>query len=857
MKTDKFKLLMKQDGFTSPKAEKHYPPSLQLEPIHQIIKLKFDIEKKTAKGSVITTIKANIASANKIELNAIDLEIHEVKGASSWDYDGKVVQILWDKPFKKDEKRELVIEYTVEQPISGMYFSYPDDKYPKRPIYVVTDLESERGRYWLPCIDHPAVRCTLEFYLTSQKNHTILANGKLVEETEYKDGTKTAHWKLDFPCPSYLITLAVGEFISYEDRSADAGKGKIPVAYYTTKQYTPEDLERSFGRTPEMLEWFWKKLKTPLYWPKYFQIATAAHQGAMENISLVTWNDRLVLDEYDAKEMTWLLDAVNVHEMAHSWFGDMVVIREFTHGWLKESWAVYMETAYYEDKYGKNADETLYDLYLNARSYMQESDTRYARPIVTNLYDHSWMMYDRHLYPGGAWRIHMLSHIVGENFWNAVTDYLKTYEGKVVETVDFQRKLEDHSGLSLQEFFEQWLYSPGYPKLKASFKYDDKSQLCSLKIEQTQVDEKKNIGIFKFPLEIMWETKDGKFERTTFQVKEKNHTFYFKSSTKPQLIRLDPDYKILFSLEFNPGDDMLIRQLKTSNTIGRILAAYELAKEGKKKNIDAIAEAYGKETFWGTKIEFARALSKSPSFHGIEALVRLLEEEREFMVLFEFISSMEQLRDEIVAEAMKKFLKRDETLYRATSAALNVLGAQRTKEAYDYLSKYKIGVDNKHFIRAGLYTAIGKIRSKKALEYVLEHLPYGVEPEAARFGIIQGVVEAALWADEPLKERTIEILIDMLKSEKNPTIVMTIARELSRLKETKVISAFEMVKEKLGEQAYPTIDRLIKAIQKSKTPDEETKKLRKDIDELKETNKKLLARIEDLEAKLKEDEEEK
>ena len=80
----------------------------------------------------------------------------------------------------------------------------------------------------------------------------------------------------------------------------------------------------------------------------------------MENISLVTWNDRLVLDEHAAKEMTWLLDAVNVHEMAHSWFGDMVVIREFTHGWLKESWAVYMETAYYEDKYGKNADEPLY-----------------------------------------------------------------------------------------------------------------------------------------------------------------------------------------------------------------------------------------------------------------------------------------------------------------------------------------------------------------------------------------------------------------------------------------------------------------------------------------------------------------
>ncbi|MFX0094027.1 MAG: M1 family aminopeptidase, partial [Candidatus Hodarchaeota archaeon] len=829
MKEDKFKLTIKSNDFISTRAEKHYPPPLQLEPIHQTIKLKFDLENKMVEGSVVTLIKANVADGNHIELDAMDMLIQNIKGASSWNYDGKKIRVSWKTPFKKGEERELTIDYQLDEPISGMYFSYPDAKYPDRPTYVITDTESERARYWLPCIDHPAIRCKLDFFLTSKKEHIILANGELMEETEHTNGTKTVHWKLDYPCPSYLITIAIGDFIFYKDRTADIGFGKIPITYYTTKQYTPEDLKRSFDRTPKMLEWFWKKLNVPLPWPKYDQIATRLHLGAMENISLVTWSDRAILDEFLAKERTFGIDATNVHEMAHSWFGDMVVIREFTHAWLKESWAVYIETVFYEDEYGKTSDEVYYDLYLNAKSYFQESDTKYARPIVTNHYDHSWAMYDSHLYPGGAWRIHMIRQIVGDDaFWVAVKDYLQSYEGKVVETVDFQRKLEEHSGLSLEKFFEQWLYTPGYPKLKVEFEYDEKTQLVSLTIGQTQIDDddKKKIGTFSFPLEVMWETEEGKFGQETFQVKEKDHIFYFKSEKKPIQIRIDPAYKVLFSLDFNPGFDMLIRQLKTANLIGRIQASYELAKDGKKKGIEAIVETYRKETFWGVKREFARALTKFPSFHAVEALISLLEEEEDSMVLSFLISTVEELRDEVVAKGMKKFLERDDILYIATANALKVLGSQRTKDAYNYLVEYKIKHDHRNIIRSGLYEAIGTTRLKEALDYLLERLPYGAEPEDARIGIIQGIINATGWADKPQKERAIETLTDILKKETDFLTLVYVARGLAQLKEPSAIPAIIGLKAKIGEQSHHSLDRMISSIQKGATPDEEQKKIR-------------------------------
>ena len=367
-KFDDIHVKLKNHGdFASPNVEKHYRPSLELEPINQDINLKFDLPNKKAEGIVTTTIKANGVNANHIIFNGIDLEIQSVKGPEKWDYDGKKINLYWEKTFNKGEKRDVTIEYRINDPISGMYFSYPDEKYPNRSKFVVTDNESIRARYWLPCVDHLSIRCSIDFHLTSDKSHFILANGKLIEEKNNEDGTKTSHWKQEFPCPSYLITLAIGEFIEYKDNPANAGKGDIPLAYYTTKNFKVEDLKRSFDKTGQFLDWINKKLRCPLEWDKYYQIATNKHGGAMENISFVTWGDFAIVNEKEAKEFQYLIDLINVHEMSHSWFGDMIVCNEFSTAWLKESWATYMEKVYYEDKISKN--DFLYNLYLDSKAY--------------------------------------------------------------------------------------------------------------------------------------------------------------------------------------------------------------------------------------------------------------------------------------------------------------------------------------------------------------------------------------------------------------------------------------------------------------------------------------------------------
>ena len=61
-------------------------------------------------------------------------------------------------------------------------------------------------------------------------------------------------------------------------------------------------------------------------------------------------------------------------------------------------------------------------------------------------------------------RLHMLCHKIGSDvFWAATRDYIETYAEKVVESDDFRRKMELHSGQSLAHFFDQWFNRAGYP----------------------------------------------------------------------------------------------------------------------------------------------------------------------------------------------------------------------------------------------------------------------------------------------------------------------------------------------------------------------------------------------------------
>ncbi|KAI9218852.1 peptidase M1, membrane alanine aminopeptidase, partial [Blastocladiella britannica] len=331
------------EGFCEADAVKHYAPNLVLEPVHIDIAADFDFTATTLHATITHTVRSNRTvtaessealrdAATTLELNGVSFDNVKVTGdgVAGFEYDGQIIAVKFNGPATtKGDERKIVISYSVQRPVSGLFWNIAERDLATNGTYIITDHETERARYWLATVDYPTVRTTLTFHLTAPEHMTAVANGiEVSAKPAAVAGRKTTSWHLDYPCPSYLLCVAVGDFTVAEDRDAVLDDGrKIPVKYYATKNYSAEELMITFKATPGMIEWISKRFMFDMPWFKYSQIASPYIGGAMEDISLVTWGSFAIVNARHARDFGFLIDAVNIHEMGHSFFGDATVVR--------------------------------------------------------------------------------------------------------------------------------------------------------------------------------------------------------------------------------------------------------------------------------------------------------------------------------------------------------------------------------------------------------------------------------------------------------------------------------------------------------------------------------------------------
>lgn len=844
-------------SFTLPGAATHYPPDLEIEPVHLDIALRVDIDAHSVAGVVTHTLAWRRAGAVQLELHAVDFHdvaVEDVDGHElRWRYDGRSIRVTWASGAERGDTRKLAISYRVVDPVSGLFFGGPSVHTPQAARFAATDHETERARHWLPTIDLPSVRPTLAFHLRAPAELTMLANGLRSSEELHDDGSKTSHWQLDQGCPSYLTCFVIGELVECEDGDHLGDGTGVPLAFYAVK--VPHDehgvahLCRSFGGTAEIMRWMIDKLGTPYPFPKYYQVAVPDFGGAMENISLVTWDDSFLLDEALAGEWGRLVDQINVHEMAHSWFGDLVVCRDFAHAWLKESWATYMESCWFEDALGR--DEHHYELWKNAQWYFREADTRYMRPLVVREYHSSFELYDGHLYPGGAMRLHTLRGMLGDDvFWEGVRAYLREYAGKVVETDDFRKIMERASGRSLGKFFDQWIMSPGYPALTAEFHYDQAHHRGTFTIKQMQASaadkDKPAVCLFSFPLTLEW-TIAGEQHRRRVEIDRERHSFVFEMASDPKMVRVDPDFALLHKLEFDPGADKLEAQLcDAPDVIGRILAGCELIKQGKPKHLAKITERWTIEPFWGVRLEWAKALGQLGSQSAIAALIRAIGHEKDYRTLEGLLRACVDLRDvELMRAVMERFEKG--LPHRAASAAWELLGSLRERAPYDLIAAAADRPSYNGFEQSGALRGLAKTRSDRALDHLIARTQPGTTDDRARPAAAYALGMLARLLDKRPRERAVERLVELLRDPCRPVRIASVfGLEVAR--GTEAIAELEAFAATLTVQERVRVDRVLANLRKGE--DARAAATEKELEELREKLRKLEARIEQLDARL-------
>lgn len=855
--------VLAQDPFSDSYSVPHYQPRLPLRPIHMHLTLNFDISSRKLVGHARHTIQAQCLDATSIVLNAEDFV--SVKVSSPHDenlmssYDGHNIHVIFSHPVPKSQSVLLDVHYIVEDPIDGLFFSREHDGH-----FVVSDHETERARYWLPVVDHPIVRTTIVFDIITpaDQNLIALANGEFIEET-VTDGQRKTHWQMKQLTPSYIICVAIGRFIR-----ADVGNhnGK-PVSFFAPSgariSYTVEDLALTFGRTKEMLQFMERKVGIDLPWPKYYQWACGEVSGAMENSSIVSYDEWYILDERSMSERSHRVDSTVVHELAHTWFGNMVVCGDFCHSFLKESFATLISAEWYQFKNG--TDDFQYTLAQYANSAFAET-TEYMRPIVTRKYDCSWSLFDRHLYVNGAWRLHMLRVRLGnEQFWSAVSSYLRKRAWTTVETDDFRRDMEEFTGEELSSFFDQWFYSKGHPVLEATFSHDSKEGLISVGIKQVQASESKGISLFDLKVEVALELIPGKWETHVLEMSNRSSSAQFstKVGTKPLQVIIDPEMKVLHNLAKFSGlnDDLSLRSLKHGPTFaGRYQAMRLLRDSGSKRARFALQEALRREDHWGLRLLIAETLGKTGRPDVMDSLIDAMFHESDARVLPTIVSAVGEFQEAGVEKALLEFIHDAEDKmrgYGAIAAALRGLGRSRNVEHIKLLRSFicdEARRGGSFEMAHGAATALGTMRDWKAVEELMEILnesENGRLPGRVRAALVRSIASGVIWEGRARRMQAFDYIAKLSKKEAPKAFRMACGWALAALSDAgssnEPLDALEKVVENQSKGAMRNFKK--RAMRNANNRDSGVKTMTGGMEKLQREVKELRCKIEELQSR--------
>ncbi|WP_210521233.1 M1 family metallopeptidase [Hymenobacter terricola] len=529
----------------------------------------FDYKKQHLLGTAILTLRSHFYPQTEVVLDAKGFDIQKVELVGdkknknlNYNYNRRKLVIALDHPYPRSTPYQVRIVYVAkpnELPQGGsaaitsdkgLYFINPLGLEKNKPRQIWTQGETEASSCWFPTIDKPNQRMTQEISMTVEKQFKTLSNGLLISSHANPDGTRTDTWKLSEPHAPYLATMVVGDFAVV----SDSWHGK-PVDYYVEPQYAAT-ARAVFGHTPEMMDFYSKKLGVEYPWEKYAQVAVRDYvSGAMENTTATTHGNIIQATRRELLDANYqTAESTIAHELFHHWFGDYVTCESWSNLPLNESFADYSEYLWAEHKYGTDEAGLVQEIKIN--NYLEEAQSK-REPLIRYRYASREDMFDRHSYDKGGRVLHMLRKYVGDDaFFAALNRYLTQNKQSAVEISKLRVAFEETTGEDLMWFFNQWFLKRGHPELHITHTYTNGQ--VTLRVQQTQ--DTLFQPVYRLPVTVAVWTGSNQPTEHHLTVTKADQTFTLPANQKPSLVKFDNESQLLAQFDEERTQDELIFQ---------------------------------------------------------------------------------------------------------------------------------------------------------------------------------------------------------------------------------------------------------------------------------------------------------
>lgn len=305
------------------------------------------------------------------------------------------------------------------------------------------------GKTWFPCVDDFTDRATYDVYTTIENGLTATGGGVLTEIIDNADGSSTWHWKMIHEIPTYLVSVATGEYLPYYD-SFFGIEDTIPIEIFTRPADTGK-VAGSFTNLHAIMDFFESHFG-PYPFEKIGYTSTAI--GAMEHAGNIAY-------PHFAINGATSYESLYTHELSHMWFGNKVTCSTAEDMWINEGWATFCELYYLEGLYGhENFIQTMRTMHKDMLLKAHEIDGGYW--ALNNIPQD--VTYGKTAYKKGGTVVNALRAYLGDSlFFETVTAYLNHFAYQSISSEDMRDFFTSYTGIDMSGFFDAWVFTPGTP----------------------------------------------------------------------------------------------------------------------------------------------------------------------------------------------------------------------------------------------------------------------------------------------------------------------------------------------------------------------------------------------------------
>jgi aminopeptidase N len=502
--------------------------------VYQRMEWEIDPNVKYIRGVVTSYFKSKIENLTKIEfdlkqsMTVISVVHRNQKIGFSRNGDKLIIPI---NGLLAAEQTDSVQIFYQGEPVSDTIGFGAFTKGTHAGVPIIWTLSEPYGALeWWPCKQSLVDKIdSIDIIVTTPEIFRTASNGILVSETT-NNGTRKMHWKHRYPITTYLVAIAVTNYVDYSDWVELDSVRRLEILNYVY----PENLEKAKAETPVTIEFI--ELYNNLFGEYPFANEKYGHAqfgwgGGMEHQTMsfmFNFNYELV-----------------AHELAHQWFGNYITCGSWQDIWLNEGFATYLTGLVYEN---------LQDGYwwpnwkkLNVERILRQPGGSVFVKDTTNV---GTIFSGRLSYSKGAYLLHMLRWILGdEDFFTGIRSYFNDPEiaNGFARTHQFVQHMETAGDTSLTEFFNDWFYGEGYPIYSAEFAPVEEG-LLKIKLSQTQSHP--SVSFYEMPVPVRVYNA-GKTDSTDFRLinSTNNQEFLVEVNFSVAELKIDPGFWLVSKTE--------------------------------------------------------------------------------------------------------------------------------------------------------------------------------------------------------------------------------------------------------------------------------------------------------------------